>query len=422
MKRQFSLSTVFRMTEKSLLRKFFELFCADVEQLTWDAVNRRNIEPLHQLFDELPSNKRDQAEIALRHIHSLACEQGMEELRNAADSLSHDESWNDIFQSQKSLYTKSLLAWLSYRDIFDHAIQFFEVDSLTWWRKRLDLPKINPVFNINSRNRLEEYIETLLKTTQGRGYTCTVEMAVRPNGVYYFFAHPDDYVRDSLVHDDDKLLVHQTIRQTFEMVFAYNSIDGTSELSAKLPKRIKESLESLFLKHILGINMPEDEEKPFDLSMLLDPNFKLTVSPDDNLQVFVNGITVNWGTSYTVGYFVKGSDSVREFAFERLGDAIHHERIVVKKARFRFVFPQEGQKRPQTMTFEISPPFACTLKNQQPDRVEKAHYYLKQWRIEHAQEKDTDPQGNVVHNSGVVAGQRSVDCPETSTHEYSGAH
>jgi hypothetical protein len=50
----------------------------------------------------------------------------------------------------------------------------------------LDLPKIKPSFDINIRNGLEEEIETLLKTTQGRGYTCTVEMVVRPNGVYYF--------------------------------------------------------------------------------------------------------------------------------------------------------------------------------------------------------------------------------------------
>jgi hypothetical protein len=410
------------MTEKSLLRLFFESFGADVGQVPWDNLKRNDIADLQKLFDELPPNKRDQAEIALRHIHSLACEQGMEELSKAAESFQHDESWNEFFQSQKSLYTKSLSAWLDYRDIFDHAVQFFEVDSLTWWRKRLDLPKIKPSFDINIRNGLEEDIETLLKTTQGRGYTCTVEMAVRPNGVYYFFAHPDDYVHDSLVHDNDRLLVHQTIRQTFEIVFAYNSIEGTSELSAKLPKRIKESLEGIFLKHILGIDASEDEEKPFDLSMLLDPNFKLTTLPDDNLQVFVNGITFNWGTDYTVGYFAKGSDSVREFALERIGDAVNHQRIVVKRARFRFVFLCADQGKPRTLTFEIGPPFTCTLKNQQPDRVEKAHYYLKQWRMEHVQEENSHTQRNVGHSSGLVTGQVSVDRAEIRTPEYSGAH
>ncbi|MDR2755570.1 MAG: hypothetical protein LBC20_07660, partial [Planctomycetaceae bacterium] len=401
---------------------FFESFGADVEQVPWNNLKRNDIADLQKLFDELPPNKRDQAEIALRYIHSLACEQGMEELSKAAASFQYDESWNEFFQSQKSLYTKSLSAWLHYRDIFEHAVQFFEVDSLTWWRKRLDLPKMEPTFDINIRNKLEEDIETLLKTTQGRGYTCTVEMAVRPNGVYYFFAHPDDYVHDSLVHDNDRLLVHQTIRQTFEVVFAYNSIEGTSELSAKLPKRIKESLEGIFLKHILGVDAPEDKEKPFDLSMLLDPNFKLTISPDDNLQVFVNGITFSWGTDYTVGYFAKGSKSVREFAFEGLGDAVNHQRIVVKRARFRFVFLCADQGKPRTLTFEIGPPFTCTLKNQQPDRVEKAHYYLKEWRIEHAQEENSYSQRNVGHRSGLVTGQVSVDGSEIRTHEYSGAY
>jgi hypothetical protein len=337
------------------------------------------------LFDELPPNKRDQAEIALRYIHSLACEQGMEELSKAAELFQHDESWNDFFQSQKSLYTKTLSAWLYYRDIFDHAVQFFEVDSLTWWRKRLDLPKMKPSFDVNIRNGLEEDIETLLKTTQGRGYTCTVEMAVRPNGVYYFFAHPDDYVHDSLVHDNDRLLVHQTIRQTFEIVFAYNSIEGTSELSAKLPKRIKESLEGIFLKHILGVDAPEDEEKPFDLSMLLDPDFTLYTRPDDNITVRVVSLTLSWDDDKEVTFVSKRSHSARELAMGSVKLTIALKKAVVKKAKFRFEFRNTVTGKSKTLTFEIGVPFSSTLKNQQPALVEQVQYYLKQWRIEHDQ-------------------------------------
>jgi hypothetical protein len=65
-------------------------------------LKRKDIADLQKLFDELPPNKRDQVEIALRYIHSLACEQGMEELRKAAESFQHDEYWDDFFQSQKS--------------------------------------------------------------------------------------------------------------------------------------------------------------------------------------------------------------------------------------------------------------------------------------------------------------------------------
>jgi hypothetical protein len=32
---------------------------------------------LQKLFDELPPPQRDQAEVILRHVHSLACEQGI---------------------------------------------------------------------------------------------------------------------------------------------------------------------------------------------------------------------------------------------------------------------------------------------------------------------------------------------------------
>lgn len=240
MKRQFSLGTVFRMADQTLLRRFFETFGVEVKSVPWDEITRRNIGELLDFFDSLPQHKRDEVEIALRQIHALACEKGMESLGEAADIHRPDESWTEYYLSEMNLYSKSLSAWILHRYIFDDAIQLFETDSRSWLRKRVDLPKMTPNFNIETRNSLEREIESFLKRKQGRGYPCTVEMVKRANGVYYFFAHPDDYVKDALVHDDDRLLVHQTIRQTFEIAFAYDSVHGTSDLSAKLSKKVKE--------------------------------------------------------------------------------------------------------------------------------------------------------------------------------------
>ena len=64
MKRQFSMSTVFRMTEKALLRRFFELFGVKMDSNCWDDINRRHIELLEKVFDDMPPNERDRAEVA----------------------------------------------------------------------------------------------------------------------------------------------------------------------------------------------------------------------------------------------------------------------------------------------------------------------------------------------------------------------
>ena len=395
MKRQFSLGTVFRMSDKTQLRQFFTLFSKETDMIGWEDVNRRNILALEQFFDALPPPVRAQAEVILRNIHALACEEGMEALGDAAKTLHDDSSWNEMFHSTRNLYTKSLSAWLDYRDIFECAVQFFGIDSRTWWRKRIDLPKITPELDEDAIENLENEIEILLKTTQGRGYVCTVEMTARSNGVYYFFAHPDDYVRDSLVHDDDNNLVHQTIRQTFEIVFAYDSIEGSSELSARLPKRLREALEATFLKHVLGVEPAFEERRPFDLSMLLDPHFMPVTSSNDRVDVFINSITLDWNTGYTIGYRAKGSHSIREFMFERIGDDLDNRRLIVRRARFRFVF-HVASGRAKTLTFEIGPPFACTLKNQNPEHVEIVHRYLKQWRIEHDENENTIVAGSTV--------------------------
>ncbi|HBT75942.1 MAG TPA: hypothetical protein DEB39_03255 [Planctomycetaceae bacterium] len=385
--RQFSLGTVLRMTDKFLLRRFFESFGADIEQVPWDDITRRNIDFLQRLFDELPSTDRDRAEVVLRHVHALAGEKGMESLGEAAETFHADASWNEFFLSEMNLYSKALSAWLDYQDIFDYAIQFFQVDTLSWWRKRVDLPMIEPNFDDDARTELEDEIASFFRTKQGRGYVCTIEMVERSNGVYYFFAYPDDYVRDTLVHDENENLVSQTIRQTFEIVFAYDRNEGSCDLYAKLSKTLKEELELIFLQRILDF-APEDEEKaPYDLSMLLDPTFQLTTRPEDNLDVRVTSLTLFWPGRAEISITPRGPLSPQELA--RQGIRFPLAQATVKKARFRFEFLVSGTGRSKTLTFEIGPPDACTLKNQQPDRVETVHRYLKEWGMEHEDENET---------------------------------
>ncbi len=385
--RQFSLGTVLRMTDKSLLRRFFESFGADTEQVPWEDINRRNIGLLQRLFDELPPTGRDQAEIVLRHVHALAGEKGMESLGEAAETLHADTSWNVFFPSEMSLYSKALSAWLDYRDIFDHAIPFFQIDTLSWWRKRVDLPMIEPDFDEDSKIELEDEIASFFRTRQGRGYVCTIEMVERSNGVYYFFIYPDDYVRDTLVHDENENLVPQTIRQTFEMVFVYDSNKGRCDLHAKLSKKLKAELELIFLQRILDF-VPEDVEKsPYDLSMLLDPTFQMATRPKDNLDVRITSLTLSWSGRAEISIIPRGPLTPPELA--RRGITFPLDQATVKRARFRFEFPASGLGRSKTLTFEIGPPNACTLKNQQPDRVETIHRYLKEWGIEHEGEAET---------------------------------
>ncbi|GHT41684.1 hypothetical protein FACS189443_3780 [Planctomycetales bacterium] len=51
------------MTEKPFLKSFFETFGASIELVPWDKLKRNDIDVLLKLFDNLPPDKRDEAEI-----------------------------------------------------------------------------------------------------------------------------------------------------------------------------------------------------------------------------------------------------------------------------------------------------------------------------------------------------------------------
>ena len=421
MKRQFSLGTVFRMAEKPLLRRFFGQFGAEVETFCWDDVNYRNVQPLEKLFDSLQPGKRDEAEVALRQIHALACDKGMGELAESAAFFQPGDSWEEMFLSTQNLYSKSFSAWLDFRDVFDYAVQFFEVDSLAWWQKRLDLPRITPHLDGNAIEALETEIEDLLKTTQGRGYACTIETVSRANGVFYFFAYPDDYVRDSLMHDDTGVLVHRPIRQTFEIVFAYDSIEGSSDLSARLPKRIKEQLELIFLRNILNMKMTSEEQKPFDLSVLLAPNFQLATRPEDHLKANVTGIAVSLSNGDSVSFRTQGTRPAVQAMRAKLDPgALLDQNFTVSWAKFRFEFLPAGGGRPKRLTFEISAPFSSTLKNRRPDLEEIIHRYLKDWGIEYDHENVTTSRGVTNDALLLTGGDGRSEGITAQTPEHSG--
>ena len=391
MTRQFSFGTVFRMTDKTVLRSFFNFFSADTADVPWDKLRRNDIDIVQKFFDELPQDKRNEAEIILRHAHALACERGMEALGEAADELRADETWAGVYLSDKNLYTKALSAWITHREIFEHAIRYYEIDSLSWWRKRTDLPKTVPQFDEEIKEQLETGLEQFFKTKQGRGFVCTVEMTERANGVYYFFAYPDDFADDALVHDTEGNLVAKTIRKTFEIVFAYDSIEGTSDLSAKVSDKLRNELEALFLDRLFSVTPEENSKAPYNLAMMLNPDFTLQTRHEHHVKAQVVSLTLAWADKDEVVFISKKNRTAREMAMGSVKINQPIQKAEVKRVKFRFEFYNPETGKIKTLTFEVGTPNSCTLRNQQPELVEIIEYYLKQWRIEDEQSSECEP-------------------------------
>jgi len=284
--RHFSLATVFRMMPVMMTRDFFLSLGADVTSLDWNTVNRNHIAPIETFFQSLSPFLQEHARAILCDIHKLACTDGMNAI-NEAIELAHR---GPIFLGEcakANCYARAMLLWSIDRDIFQQALTIVQLTQLSWWRKKRHLPQLIPDFNETVKHQFESALETLFVKKQARGYVCTVDMLDMGNGVYYFFAYPDDYPKSALTHDDMRTLVPRTFQHTFEVVFAFDSKRGTLEICGKVSNKMKLQLEEIFIETVLATTHEDDDQRNYDLSVFKNPAFIPWTESSDQIQVSV---------------------------------------------------------------------------------------------------------------------------------------
>lgn len=385
--RQFSLPTVLRMTPNALLKLFFEQAGHAEFDPHWNDLTEREIDPLLDYMTELPSQQSNEIEASLRGIFDLSCESGINAIMEAGPLCAVTDLGESISEDL-SLYGKAMWVWVNRRDVFELATSLHQVDLINWWRKRKDLPKVEPDKSAQAKLRFEDEISTLLKS-EGRGKDCTVEMMSR-GGVDYFFAHPDDFVQCVTVHDADGKLAPQTLRQTMLAVFAYKRAEGSLETFAKLPKRHKEQLEVIFSKNILHWDLgPHDPGAVYELNQLKDPSFDLRPDPEDQLVVRLRKLRLS--AKYNGRrVLVEVDDADPDDSMHRaIEECINLERSPLSEwnvtlATFCFEFLPLNGRKPGRTSFDVSYPRSCGLRNARPERIEIIQKYLRRWNIDQA--------------------------------------
>jgi hypothetical protein len=385
MLRQFSIPTVLRMVPKVLLKELFERLGHGEFDPGWQSLKDRDIQPILAYLATLPASSRNEVEGVFRAVFDLACSSGFDALLEAGRLCGHHNfAWR--VPPGLSVWGRAIWAWLNHREIFDKAQVIHQVDQLPWWRKRNDLPQLQPDTSPEASAELELEISALLQS-QGRGQVCTVE-TMTLDGVDHFLAYPDDFVQTHLVHDDEGQLAPQAIRKTLQVVFAYNRAEGSLELFARLPKGMKERLEAIFSKTILHWDLGEyDPDAAYELDQLKDRRFDLSTDPEDRLRLSIRKMRLSSRNN--------GRRVVVEVSDEHPTDHIHkaleecldlravplcewHATLVT----FCFEFlPMEG-RQPGRLTFDVVYPRSCNLRNARPERVELIQKYLKRWNID----------------------------------------
>ena len=385
MSRQFSIPTVLRMVPNELLAQFFiRLGLGDLD-IKWNELAEREPEPIIKEISQLSRSQQDTIEGALRSVFDLACESGIDAIFEAA-LKSGDLDLPQSIPSDVGPYAKAMWTWLHRVETFEAASMIHQVEHLSWWRKRRDLPKRPADTSRTARDRLGKLISDLLLLEQGRGQDCTVEHFSRSDGTDYFFAYPDDFVQNVTSHDEDGVLTPRTFRQTFEIVFAFNADEGTLELFARVAPKLKAKIENLFARAILGTDLGNwSPEAAYELNQLKDRTFELATDPEDRVRAYIRKVRLSFKNSERRIWLEVHDD--HDNIHEMIDECLNRENVSLDDVNltlvtFTFQFhPLEGRKA-GTLTFDVAWPSSCGLRNQRPERIEVAHKYLKRWKID----------------------------------------
>jgi len=384
MTRHFTIRKMLRMTPNRLLQEFFRRLGHQLLCIDWRHTPERCDQALMIAIDLLPRDAQDEMEAAFAAIHELACEAGVLTILEAASRDSRSRFLSLV--PKAGPYHIAMWTWLHFPSVFERAALMHSVDTLTRWRKRNDLPRVEPRRSTEAINELACAVSQFLRCEEGRGQNCTVEHFRRKDGTDFYVAYPDDFVQTVATHSDSGALEPYAIRPTFEIVFAYNQEDGTLELVAKMPTPMKVKLESVFGQVILGADIgPQRYARPYHLNRLKDRYFCLETDPEDGLTATITALRLKlpqWGQialEPTQNGHVRDVYDMADHCLN--GEVIPWEEVDIQKATFRFRFDAARGRQVGTLGFDVTHPDHCSVRSRRPERIDLVRKYLKRWRI-----------------------------------------
>jgi hypothetical protein len=383
MTRHFTIPTMLRMTPNALLKQFFERMSVQLHSLDWRKLGAWQHEPLQTALSWASAVDQARVESALAGIFELACEEGWTAIVDAAREVGEVSLAGQL--EDACPYERAMWTWLHRPELFAQASALQQISSLTRWRRRTGLPLLTPRITPASIKELASALSQCLRREEGRGKNCTVEYYRRGNGTDIFAAYPDDFVQTVLAHDEHGALVSRPLRQTFEIVFALRSQEGTLELYAQVASAIKPKLECVFGQIILGADLaPKPYSRPFDLNRLKDRYFCLDTDPADRVRASISRLRLSVPNCGWLTVEPKGQrpGDIYEVIDECLNDErVRWSDVEINLATFRFEFEELHRRRAATVSFDVAYPDRCSIRSRKPERIELTRKYLRRWRI-----------------------------------------
>lgn len=387
----FNPSSFLRHAPNSLLEQFLSPI-AGFAGFNWSAVNERRVQPILDRCNALPAAERAQIFDVFRTVESLANPIGTQVLIESARAQSIDIA--AVIAEKTTAHERALWCYLHDKRIFRSACMLAHIDGLPKrsWATLKHLPSKPVEVTPEMLSELGQRFSKYFWATQVRGDKCVVEHRRREGDVDCFFAYPADYVEERFGYDEDGEFEFQRRKPAFDVVIAYDRMNGTTDIYAQGGRNVRNAIAEIFARVVLGADeVPEQFDMDlFDLEAFKNPNITFPTQPGDN-------ITLVRPQAMRLQFYGRHGGRIMAAVDARSKEASVYELIADKLAERHArltnatvvgvtmqAFFWDANERERSLMFKISAPAFCDLEDSPEEQ--RLRWYLRAWGIE----KDAD--------------------------------
>jgi hypothetical protein len=372
MARHYSTRDFFRQIPNALLARYFGArdYFADLD---FAAMKESKPDPLFARWLELPDPERTKMEAELCAIHGLCDEKGWRAILDEAefhftgnpDGL---RAFVTTLAGCANHYERAMLTFLEHPQFWRGATRFHHADSLTYWRKRKNLPSVPAAVDQASLNGLAAVIGNYFHVADGRGKNCHVE-CLRRGERDYFFCYPEDFSQEGVewVNGEFDRRPHNP---AFEVIYVYSQAERTLDLHVRGTNKSVEALQYMFATSILRqSDLPPDpkDSRVYDLNPIGQRTFEFMHAPGSGIEsVAVRSLRLSSkakkGDRITVEADTGSGPLAVYDLLAKIGPSLPLSAYHVTRVEFVARVIPDNDTEPKSVTVSISHPNHCSLK------------------------------------------------------------
>lgn len=371
MAQHYSTRAFFRQMPNAFLARYFAAREV-LPDFDFTAMKETKVDVLFDAWMALSEASRSGMESELREISGMSNEKGVAAIIDEALFHMNEDGEHEAFVAKLMAllghHERAMTVFLDHAPMWKGATRFYHADTLSYWRKRKNLPKVAAAVAPADIAALSEAIRVYYNVTDGRAKHCKVE-PYRRGKLDYFFAFPEDYAQNAPEWRGEDIEL-QSRHPPFEIVFVYDSVDGRLDLHLDGDKKAAEPLQAIFAEHILKCpELPADpaDNRVYNLAPLRQRNFNFAWAVGSGIEsVAVNKLRLGLYKPKNAKLVIEADPKHNPKAVYDLLDKLSaslpsHEYYVTQVGITAMVKPN-ATAAAKSVTFTVSQPCSCSLK------------------------------------------------------------